>query len=133
MTYYDDVFSECLIILYKSIERYKDSKYGFYPFFLKNLNNRLITLIKYYRKNSFEVINNDDLILSETINYFKDLEEENILSILNEEERQIIYLKFIEKRTANYISNIVHMDQSQVFYSIKKSISKIKKAYFRDK
>ena len=125
---YEDIFQESLIVLYKSLDNYIDSSGGFFPFFNKNLQNKLISIKRHlkYVSNEFP---NDEIIefRDSAISFPLELPDEEAFKNLTKKEKSIIKLKYIKHLTTKEIAEEFGLKVMQVYYLLSKIKKKIKK------
>jgi len=127
---FDDYFQESLIVLARSIDTYIDSRYGFYPYFYKNLTNRLISIIR--SKNSKRKL---DIMASDEVLELKDpgiivnynVKENEIFKGLSEQEMNIVNKIYLDKMSTKEVADLYGTKEEKVYYILKKAKDKIRK------
>jgi len=109
-----------MFVLFQSIKKYRDSMYGFFPFFSKNLQNKLISIYNIKKKNKIYILNNEEMLLEPERKDASLYKDDNVFSNLTRLEKAIINMRFIEKASIKEVADSFHLTESQVYYFIKK-------------
>lgn len=122
----EDVMQDTYIKMISSINSYKYSM---------NFRNWLLTIAKntaidYYRKRKHDVIidvGEDEYLLGHTdSNNLSKLQSDELLSILTDEERQIVLLRIVDDIKHKDIAKIVNKPLGTVLWIYNKAIKKMK-------
>lgn len=121
----EDAVSEAYISVFKNIESFNEKQNGY---------NWLYTIVKCKAYNINALTHNYDE-LNENMEYEIDIFEDSIiksdiskaLSILEKEERNLVFLRFFEDKTYAEIASIKKISAPMVHKSIKKIMKKMKK------
>ena len=130
--YYDDIFQEALMLLYKSIIKF-DEKYNktFTRFFESNLNNRLITLKD--KDNKYGKFLSEKLV-SLYAGSDKDYRDEYIseseikyaLNTLSDMEKKVFQAKIIEKRSVRETAQYLNYHEKKIYNALDRIKNKLK-------
>ena len=128
----EDCYQEGLIALYDSITTYNiDYNKTFNKYFELVLKNRLVD-IKRKRDSEYEYILDDVLIdnivaIKETSEYDRLVDFKKVPTILNEIEKEVFKLYYVDNHTIEEVSNMINLNKSRVYSIIFEIKNKIKK------
>lgn len=123
----DDFFQEGLIVLQRSIEKYKDGPVPFSAFFYKNLHNRFYSLSKASSKRTSYVFDNIVYLYDSSYNvtYFEGIKTK-LFEGLTPLEIKLVELRIIRKEPLSSILKEYDLKRNTFYKILNHSIDKIK-------
>jgi len=129
---YDDVYQECLMILYKSIQRFDETfNKSFMRYFELNLTNRLISIKNKNNRYGKFLANKlssliDYTVYEETKSYITETEIKDALRKLSSFEKQVFNTKVIGKLSIRETAKIIKCDEKKIYNALDRIKNKIK-------
>ena len=124
---YDDVFQECLLVLYNAIEKYKDGPIPFVAFFVRSLNNRLSTIYINKRRNKVFVSDAVCVMMEPSFSISNEfLICDKMFLGLTPLERKLVELRYFENEQVPLIIESYGLKRSSYYYIMRKALDKIR-------